>query len=710
MDTLSTTSWSSVFPSPEDHLEVLVSYYQREQTISPDTIEKIARSIFNRVFKRVHFDLLENGSDYDNNIMVRKDELRERTENQEGTIYGTLSGLFNEKSNVQSIATSLVDYMTTLENSITYNDRVTSARVLFDVAPKIITDIFPFERPEWVDEMYTSRGYSLNQYFGFVNTDSPYYLALIKSESAPALTPQSFDVLNGLWSIRDGERAAETLNEISLDAWSNDNFIDTAKKLTKAVILSGSMSIQASERRSVDKQAIINAIMDSVPQNQVGDVLTLKLITGKDQHANVILPGFQERWLPEVEYQRPKYFMIALSDSRKYSLNYYRLVYRRLMDLSKYEARYFCDMDLSLNQLSNIMNANLANPPAISENTNPEDVCARITTLIEQTDDNLTLPPIKASLGDNDLLTLLSLYERALVPVNQVIPIDEDEQIPIDEDQPVAQTTVLPPPISASLVEPIPSPRQISPTQERKPADALVSFLIENGNGQVNEAYLNKAFRTVDPDLHKVYSGVMKFIYRKQIAALGYDTSQYKNYTVDDLKHVRDSLYTRKAITRIITSLGGNMNDYATLSNADIMNHLMQQSEITNEMIAILPGEIPTNPTFEELGGQYAPKAVPSVQAPAYAQPSTVTTPATQAPVVQDGDPISEILRHVSAYDDGIIAKWILLTGFMEWDGISQVHQQGGKQGLLNVVDQAYRGNLDKYDVLNSLWAQAIQP
>lgn len=700
MDALSTTSWSSVFPSPEDHLEVLVSYYQREQTISPDTIEKIARSISMRVFKRVHFELLENGSDYNQNIIVRKNELRERTENQEGTIYGALSGLFNDKLNAQSIATSLVDYMTTLENSITYNDRVTSARVLFDIASTIITDIFPFERPEWVNEMYTSKGYIFDQYFGFVNPDSPYYLALIKSEGAPALTPQSFDVLNGLWSIRDGERAAETLNEISLDAWSNDNFIDTAKKLTKAVILSGSMSIQALERRSVNKRDIINAIMASVPQDQVGDVLTLKLITGKAQHANVILPGFQEEWLPKVDVET--FSFNALRASRKYSLNYYRLVYRRLMDLSKYEARYFCNMDLSMKQLSNIMNANLADPPAISENTNPEDVCARIVQQVVQTDDSLTLPPIKASLIENDLLTLNSLYERALT--------EPDQQIPVYDDPPVPQTTVLPPPISASLVEPIPSPRQISPTQERKPADTLISFLIENGNGQVNEAYIYKAFRTVDPDLHKVYSGVMKFIYRKQIAALGYDTSQYKNYTADDLKHVRDSLYTRKAITRIITFFEGNMNDYATMSNADIINYLMQQPGFTNEMIAILPGEIPTNPTFEELGGQYAPNAVPSVQAPAYAQPSTVMTPATQAPVVQDGDRISEILRDVSAYDDNIIAKWIYLTGLMEWDGISQVHQQGGKEGLLNVVDQVYRGNLHIYDTLNSRWAQAVQP
>lgn len=261
---------------------------------------------------------------------------------------------------------------------------------------------------------------------------------------------------------------------------------------------------------------------------------------------------------------------------------------------------------------------------------------------------------------------------EVVVPEVVVPAVVETVVIPPEPIAPIVTEANLPE-LPALVVEPVvvsPAPEQPGNTADSR----LIQFLMSS-NPQVTLDYIAKALVKADPNLKKVYDAVMKFLYHREIIALGYSAKPYEDLSTQDLKKVVDSAYLRKFVFRIIrdnSDPGTDLSQYGTMTNEAILAFLREKLE--PEKLAIKDSDLPKPyPTFEELGGIVV------------AEPSPA-----------------------EAMTDEQIYAWLIATGQATADQIRQAFTISGRPGLLTAVTQVYAIFPNNKEQLDALWSQQV--
>lgn len=594
-------------------------------------------------------------------------------------------------------------------------------RAMYSIAQQILptngNGVFDDTYGDLVDSIFREKGYSFDTYFGYCNPNSPLIKMLETGANARVvLEPHQFSVMAGLWNIKNQESIAAALWDIKPDAWNDENGVETAHIFRRHICNGKNLSramVSKIDGSLIKKRTIIQAILDAthsddhdammnvpfvqfrgsriksfinVSANKLSSqgsrvrTLDLKLITGKEEHKGIPLPGFgfempisarqgtafvkyRSRQATSMEEDNMISDVVSLSkkNSDYFLLDYYKLVYRRLKKTLWYEKSYL-------------------GAAGLSEKENY--LVVSILGDIEREDD--------AALKHREP-TSQNLYQEAIAaPVPLEIESNENESV----SSAVQIQSVQPSLIQTQAVQDQTIDIAVgAPTDSRQLSERLVLFLIQNGGGQITQEYLTKIIEKVDPSLHKTYQSVMSYIYREEIKRMGYDISIFKGKPTEEIKLARDEAYNRKFLKRVIEMHGGLWSNFERSSVPIIMDTLAKAG-VQLQSLARNQDEIPpAHPTFAELGGVI----------------STVR-PVSTAPVISQTITVNQGLTHkTDPYTDEGIAGWILATKTMDLPAVQQVYAEGSRGGLLKLVDRIYEtySSPENKQILDSLWANS---
>lgn len=179
-----------------------------------------------------------------------------------------------------------------------------------------------------IDDLYAEKGFVWDGYFSYVDRLHPFYQA---ARGTLPLRPELFELGTGSWSSLNGETLDEEIRKQDVSSleglqrigqlaakcacfprpchsWSN-------KDLKKAILDAGLKAAASRHQRGFQES-----------QEDVSPILNLSLITGRDDHRGIILPGLGMN----MKVSSSRFVKLFADWGKKAGSDYLRLVYRRL--------------------------------------------------------------------------------------------------------------------------------------------------------------------------------------------------------------------------------------------------------------------------------------------------------------------------------------------------------------------------------------------